>query len=384
MPMGPAASYWDEKRRRVDDHERQIKALMAWMKRAFERRAAWSKRQLEDRDVCSTYLLKDTLVVTAYYLVDGPLKDQWVRWGYDPAQDAQSRLLQSVQVRMSSSYWRVLNTRIWGRLGSVQRGGQCINLDSLSWAPMAAAAEGDKELQAIPLVLFETRIKGSFAFQLCNLHAEPLLEMVAQARVLPQWDKNTGWYSETALDLFSVRVLQYLEQQVDAFIDKHTRLGTLMRQPPAPSAARKEYEEQPGFSHQLWEWQERFEQLPVLAAGTQEEVEEGDQITGCLVHPGYRGFKKLGMWTDSVLKKIFTKAARASAKSGGARGAGGAARASSSAAPAVPVVDDVPCAVPSVEPLDYNTISASQPFDTFNHSDSSEGGGDSDSDYGGA
>ena len=387
VPMGPAASYWDEKRRRGDDQEVKVKALMAWMKRAFERRAAWSKRQLEDRDVCSTYLLKDTLVVTAYYLTDGPLRDQWVRWGFDPSKDPQSRLLQPVQVRMSSSYWRALNARVWSKLGNMQRGGQCINLDTMSWAAQHVE-ESDKEQQTIPLVLFETRVKGSFAFQLCNLHAEPLLEMVAQAKVLSQWDHGTGWYSETTLDLFAVRVLQYLEQKINAFVDKFTtHRGTLLHQviPRAEvvsRAPRKEFEEQPGFSHQLWEWQERYEQLPVIIARTQKEISESEQYIGCLVHPKYRGFKKLGVWTNSVLKKILTAAARATNVRGSK-----SKRTSSADMPRAGHVELGESGILSAESsteaqaemFDYKTISASEPFDTFDNSGSSESESDSDS-----
>jgi len=365
IPLRQPKSYRGDKWRRVDNIDVKVKALLEWMKRAFERRAAWRQAVLFDTGVCSKYLFKDAMVMAAFYFTTGPLKDYWVRWGYDPARDPQSRLLQPVQVRLSSAYWRDLNARVWNRLSGVQRAGQCINLDTMSWAAMddADKEEGEREQQKIPMVLFETKVKASFAFQVNSLHAEELLEMVRRAKVLPAWDATTGWYSEEMLDLFSVRVLQHLQQKVDEFIAQYAQLGARSGSAaPSSAAARpaKAYEDQPGFSYKLWEWQERYEELPVVAAQSRSEIAESERHVGALVHPGYRSFKKLGAWTDSILKKIDAAAAKFKGhdrqkqeqeqERGGARAA---------AAPAVPEV------LAAHDSLDYARISASQPFDTF-------------------
>ncbi|CAH1391876.1 unnamed protein product [Nezara viridula] len=70
------------------------------IKKCFEERPIWSKLAL----MCVTSFqhdqLKYLLPVVAYYFVTGPFRVMWVRFGYDPRKDPNSRIYQTLDYRI--------------------------------------------------------------------------------------------------------------------------------------------------------------------------------------------------------------------------------------------------------------------------------------------
>ena len=395
IPMSSANSFWNDKSHRSDEAEMKVQALTAWIKSVFERRACWSKAQLVSCYVASRYLLKDLLVREAYYFISGPFRDYWVRWGYNPAKLHQSRLLQLVHVKITIASLRELNAKVWSKVGSARQSNQWINLDSMSWAaPQEQSEEKEKDLpQKIPLILFDTRIKLTTSFQICNLHASEFLEMVRKAKVLPVWSQITGWFSQTTLDLFAALIFKFLEKKIDEFIDRFQSSGTQRKVPPAPAvvmqAPRKVEVELPGFSRAIWEWQARYEELPAGIARTREEGLESEIEVGRMIHPDYKPLSIKIISADVMFKKIMSsvqkrtkgsKEPKASAKASEPRATHSQPHHGTSSAAAEPcMVPDIflPNGLDNID-IDPTAISAYQPFEAFSSNDVSGNSGEDD------
>lgn len=87
--------------------ERQIDAtldpqLLAKLQTDFEEQPIWCKTELAYRHKLRRNDLKFYLPMVAYYYVNGPFRGQWVRFGFNPREDASSRFYQTLDLRTSN------------------------------------------------------------------------------------------------------------------------------------------------------------------------------------------------------------------------------------------------------------------------------------------
>jgi general transcription factor 3C polypeptide 5 (transcription factor C subunit 1) len=77
----------------ANDRERRIQAL-------FEERPVWTRLALENRvPECSSIEMRHILIKYAYMFSDGPWRQCWVRFGYNPQEDRASRFFQLLDIR---------------------------------------------------------------------------------------------------------------------------------------------------------------------------------------------------------------------------------------------------------------------------------------------
>lgn len=69
----------------------------------FEERPIWSKNALLYNSGYSIDKLKYLLPAVAYYYVTGPWRSMWIRFGYDPRLDYQSRKYQTLDYRLRTT-----------------------------------------------------------------------------------------------------------------------------------------------------------------------------------------------------------------------------------------------------------------------------------------
>ncbi|XP_026466551.1 general transcription factor 3C polypeptide 5 isoform X2 [Ctenocephalides felis] len=73
------------------------------LKKLFEERPIWSKNALLYNSGYSIDKLKYLLPAVAYYYVTGPWRSMWIRFGYDPRLDYQSRKYQTLDYRLRTT-----------------------------------------------------------------------------------------------------------------------------------------------------------------------------------------------------------------------------------------------------------------------------------------
>ncbi|XP_067140904.1 general transcription factor 3C polypeptide 5 [Centruroides vittatus] len=73
------------------------------VQKLFEERPIWSKNALTAQLDCDPLSLKAILPVLAYYYVTGPWRSLWVRFGYDPKKNPESKIYQQIDFRVRST-----------------------------------------------------------------------------------------------------------------------------------------------------------------------------------------------------------------------------------------------------------------------------------------
>ncbi|CAG8510837.1 483_t:CDS:10 [Ambispora gerdemannii] len=65
----------------------------------FENRPIWTKLALQSNLTVDKKMIKKLLPLYAYWMVNGPWRDCWIRYGYDPRKDKDARFLQLLDIR---------------------------------------------------------------------------------------------------------------------------------------------------------------------------------------------------------------------------------------------------------------------------------------------
>ena len=93
----------DPPRERLDQADNNLDMqLLEKLKVDFEERPIWCKTELAYRHKLRRNDLKYYLPLLAYYYVNGPFRGQWVRFGFNPKEDASSRFYQTLDLRTSN------------------------------------------------------------------------------------------------------------------------------------------------------------------------------------------------------------------------------------------------------------------------------------------
>ncbi|CAG8544001.1 680_t:CDS:10, partial [Ambispora leptoticha] len=69
------------------------------VKKLFESRPIWTKLALQSNLIVDKKMIKKLLPLYAYWMVNGPWRDCWIRYGYDPRKDKNARFLQLLDIR---------------------------------------------------------------------------------------------------------------------------------------------------------------------------------------------------------------------------------------------------------------------------------------------
>ena len=94
------------------------------MRKLFEKQPIWTRLALSNNYPTEhTKYFKRILFALAYTTASGPFRDCWIRYGYDPRQDKDARLLQILDVRRHRSTHRyqrakrVRGVHDWSQVG---------------------------------------------------------------------------------------------------------------------------------------------------------------------------------------------------------------------------------------------------------------------------
>jgi len=105
IPLDPKVNYFAGRRigPRGETMD-EVKEMITKMKELFNKRPAWEAKMMKNHPLFITrnHRFKNIMPFQAYNVTSGPFQHAWVRWGYDPAADHQSRHYQSIQARMSN------------------------------------------------------------------------------------------------------------------------------------------------------------------------------------------------------------------------------------------------------------------------------------------
>lgn len=80
------------------------KELLPKMKEAFEERPVWTRHGLMFHLKCSLNELRYTLAMIAFNVIDGPWRNTWIVFGYDPRKNKDSVQYQTIDFRVRRTY----------------------------------------------------------------------------------------------------------------------------------------------------------------------------------------------------------------------------------------------------------------------------------------
>jgi len=276
IPQDPGWNYAELKERRENQADTVVtpEEMVARMKVLFRRRPVWTVKQFAFNSLLGQryWVLKESLPYEAYFTSNGPMRQLWSQWGYDPGQDTKSRHYMVVHFRMNEPEFQRMNGRI---IAAVQaRGlypaGLGLNLDSLQWVESEL---GDQltavELNSVvPFLVFGSSVvrKRFMNIQPCNVPYQSVIDFFAKAKILPVWNAETGWYSPQALKALRLLLLQ-------AFDDRLSEL--LKNLPPVPAKVTRPQDDL-GFPSEMFATQAIYDAMPDVAARSLREVEENN------------------------------------------------------------------------------------------------------------
>ncbi|KAI6701421.1 hypothetical protein NL676_015745 [Syzygium grande] len=177
----------------IDWEERLIQGSDEWesqlaVSKLFEERPVWPKNSLYDRLVgrglnFGVLLLKRScslLTNVAYYFNNGPFLKFWIRKGYDPREDPDSRIYQGIGFRvpqpLQSNYDLTANDELEPR-----------------WEDICA-------FRVFPR-------KNHVSLQLCELVDEYIQQEIRNSPGKSTCTFKTGWFSEPVLDSLRQRIM---------------------------------------------------------------------------------------------------------------------------------------------------------------------------------
>jgi general transcription factor 3C polypeptide 5 (transcription factor C subunit 1) len=151
----------------------------------FHERPVWPKQSLCERLIddgvhVSQYQLRRLLPRAGYYFSSGPFAKFWIRRGYDPRRDSESRIFQGIDFRMPLKLRRLQMKR-----------------NSQKWCDLC-------NLEATPS-------KNSVFLQFFELKDEFVRAEIMQPSYLSACSASTGWFSMHIIEIIRLQVrIRYL------------------------------------------------------------------------------------------------------------------------------------------------------------------------------
>lgn len=210
----PKKFKWEEY---VQQGSTQWEGLMA-VSKLFEERPIWPRRSLTERLLDDNlklgyHLLKRLLFKTAYYFSTGPFRRFWIRKGYDPRKDPESRIYQSIDFRLPPTI----------------RNSADSNTSTEKWRDLCA-------FRAFPW-------KSQTALQLCELDDDYIQQEIKKPLEQTTCSCSTGWFPSHVISTLRKRVAvrflsvypkpggEYLWKSANERFEKSKRAHVLRKEP---------------------------------------------------------------------------------------------------------------------------------------------------------
>ncbi|PPR85262.1 hypothetical protein GOBAR_AA35430 [Gossypium barbadense] len=169
-----------------EEHITQDSEQWEWqmtVSKLFEERPIWPKESVTERLLqkglkFSHLVLKRLLLGVAYYFSNGPFRRFWIRKGYDPRKDPESRIYQRTDFRVPEPLRNYADASV-------------ANLTH-KWGDLCS-------FQVFPY-------KFQMILQLFELDDDYIQQEIRKPPKLETCDPKTGWFSECVLDCLRLRV----------------------------------------------------------------------------------------------------------------------------------------------------------------------------------
>ncbi|TYH58043.1 hypothetical protein ES332_D08G129000v1 [Gossypium tomentosum] len=170
-----------------EEHITQGSEQWEWqmtVSKLFEERPIWPKESVTERLLqkglkFSHLVLKRLLLGVAYYFSNGPFRRFWIRKGYDPRKDPESRIYQRTDFRVPEPLRNYADANVANNL-------------THKWGDLCS-------FQVFPY-------KFQMILQLFELDDDYIQQEIRKPPKLETCDPKTGWFSECVLDCLRLRV----------------------------------------------------------------------------------------------------------------------------------------------------------------------------------
>ncbi|PPE02926.1 hypothetical protein GOBAR_DD00048 [Gossypium barbadense] len=180
-----------------EEHITQGSEQWEWqmtVSKLFEERPIWPKESVTERLLqkglkFSHLVLKRLLLGVAYYFSNGPFRRFWIRKGYDPRKDPESRMM--LTSAFSFTRYQRTDFRVPEPLRNYADANVANNLTH-KWGDLCS-------FQVFPY-------KFQMILQLFELDDDYIQQEIRKPPKLETCDPKTGWFSECVLDCLRLRV----------------------------------------------------------------------------------------------------------------------------------------------------------------------------------
>ncbi|KAJ3054727.1 tau 95 subunit of transcription factor TFIIIC [Rhizophlyctis rosea] len=199
----PSTAPEGAKRGLTDVPEEAIEA----MRKLFEKQAIWTRLALTNNySAKHTRYFKRVLFALAYTTYSGPYRDCWIRYGYDPRQDKESRFLQILDVRrhrVTPRYQRAKRVRgvhDWSQVGH----GRVAELQKEKDTEAGSqdnGADDDASTDPTSHIFDGKTYKNVGLIQLHDIQDADLQKMINTKKLLrTKYNRRYGWYDHNHYD----------------------------------------------------------------------------------------------------------------------------------------------------------------------------------------
>ncbi|XP_044754914.1 general transcription factor 3C polypeptide 5 [Coccinella septempunctata] len=193
------------------------------LEKLFHERPIWTKNGLRFNSHLSNDLLKVLLPAVAYYELSGPWRCTWIRFGYDPRKDPESKKYQNLDYRIPYS----VRTNL--KIGSnrlSQPKGLPTSLDKLdkNKGKSRRYVYDENSYKLRPNVLPTAR---QVFYQYCDIllpEVQIMLSRLPPVSANAQCDPKNGWFPSSFVEQCREIVTKYIDQQAGNVLRKQREL----------------------------------------------------------------------------------------------------------------------------------------------------------------
>ncbi|KAK9877001.1 hypothetical protein WA026_016030 [Henosepilachna vigintioctopunctata] len=193
------------KKRNYQDH-------LIKLQQFFEERPIWTKNGIKYNTNLSNDLLKILLPAVAYYQITGPWRCTWIRFGYDPREDPESRKYQNLDYRIPHPIRS--NLKIGPKRNS---SGKSAAPTSLKKLPSDDHRRSKYLYQESSYILRPNMLPPTqqMFYQYCDILLPELQTMLARLPPVPLntvCDPKNGWFPSSFIEQCRETVSKYVDQ----------------------------------------------------------------------------------------------------------------------------------------------------------------------------
>lgn len=197
--------------------------------KCFEERPVWSRNALVGRLTCERADIKFMLPKIAYYFVNGPFRCMWIRFGYDPRVQKDSKIYQTLDFRVKQVYAKNMSSdKIKAKRSiyqyqlplkkrdsaNVKTKQSTISSDSFIASSSRSKPEENEETQSkaqklIASYVFKEGLMPAYRqlfYQLCDIEVEEVQKIIHSndGREPEVCDERDGWCARGTIDKIRV------------------------------------------------------------------------------------------------------------------------------------------------------------------------------------